>query len=269
MSLTVKSVNSKLEAENTALRAEILQLKNDFNEKLDLQNKKIENLAAKLDLVDSTSLLRQNTIEILQDQISILRAKVDSQAQYDRRPNLRINGVVLPKKGESESNETVMKIVEDVCADLDVPLESNDIFRAHRVGKKKSDDDGRHHQAIIVRFRSWKTRCALYKARPTKQRPRKKKGPAPSGYRSISLDITRDRYALLDDAKELIETHFPDNDDADGKVFAYSDVNCNLAVRFGRKNVKYFSDKAQLDKIFAELRSPDDESISDREGDDQ
>ena len=54
-----------------------------------------------------------------------------------------------------------MKFVKAVCADLDVPVQPSDIFRAHRVGLKKPEDGGRRHQAIIVRFRSWKARWVV------------------------------------------------------------------------------------------------------------
>jgi len=252
MSVTVKSVALKLDTENALLRAEMAKMKADFDERLGLSEKKIENLSARLVLTESTIALQKNTIEVLQGHISLQRDKVENQEQYHRRPNLRINSVVLPKPGESESNEDVMKIVEAVCTDLKVPLQPNDIFRAHRVGPKKTEEGGRRHQAVIVRFRSWQTRCALYKARPTKQRPRKTAGPAPFGYRSIGLDVTPDRYTLLDKSKELISEHFPDN----SKVFAYADVNCNLAVRLGDNNVKFFSNQVQLDKIFSDLPAP-------------
>ena len=254
MSLTVKSVAQKLDSENALLRAELAKMKLDFEERLALSDKKIENLSARLVLTESTVALQKNTIEVLQGQISLQRDKIENQDQYTRRPNLRINSVELPKAGVSETNDDVLNIVKAVCKDLQVPLQPHDIFRAHRVGPKKTEENGRRHQAVIVRFRSWQTRCALYKARPTRQRPRKSTAPAPFGYRSINLDITPDRYTLLEKAKELINEQFPDN----SKVFAYPDVNCNLAVRLADNNVKFFSNQAQLDKIFTDLPAPVD-----------
>lgn len=250
---TAQSVSKKCEAENAALRAEMELLKADFNNKLALQEKTIENLVARMELTDSTVALQKNAISKLKDDASSLREKLDRQDQYHRRPNLRINGVALPERGTRETNSDIMKIVEEVCADLEVDVKPDDIFRAHRVGAKKHDN-GRHHQAVIVRFRSWASRCALYRARPTAQRPRPKKtGPPPGrGYRSISLDLTASSYALLDKAKELIEEHYPDNPQSNdkNKVFAFSDLNCNLAIRFGEEGTKFFSNETQLDRIF-------------------
>jgi hypothetical protein len=105
MSVTVKSVALKLDTENALLRAEMAKMKADFDERLGLSKKKIENLSARLVLTESTIALQKNTIEVLQGHISLQRDKVKNQDQYHRRPNLRINSVVLPKPGESESNE--------------------------------------------------------------------------------------------------------------------------------------------------------------------
>lgn len=262
----ILTFSKKLDSSNDSLRAEIEELRSLFT-------KKFENLTAKLELTESTVAVQQTVIENLKTQISSLRekgeekqqdlsVKIERQEQYHRRCNLRINGVSAPAKGEAESNEQVMAIVDEVCNDLGVVVKRNDIFRAHRIGQRKTDSDtGRRHQAIIVRFRSWNARCAVYRARPTGKRPRKPKPgettPPGGGFKSVSLDLTHHSYALLDTARELISAKFPDNKDSEGKdkVFCYSDVNCNLAVRFGENDCKFFSSKSQLDEIFGGLQN--------------
>lgn len=279
--MTVKELESKLETvskkvdtNNADLRAEIQSLKELFT-------KKFENLNAKLELTESTVAVQRSVIDNLKIEISNLRENVDTQSgtlgnqidrqdQYQRRSNLRISGVALPVDGVSEENEEVLKIVDEVCEDLGVDVKRDDIFRAHRIGPKKSDDDGKRHQAIIVRFRSWKARCALYRARPTKKRPRKSATYASAtsaisasslpydtpgrGYKSVNLDLSRGSFDLLDKAKQIIATKFPDNQDSAGKdkTFAYSDYNCNLAVRFSDGKVRYFSSDYQLEQIFSD-----------------
>ena len=81
MSLTVKSVAQKLDSENALLRAELAKMKLDFEERLALSDKKIENLSARLVLTESTVALQKNTIEVLQGQISLQRDKIENQDQ--------------------------------------------------------------------------------------------------------------------------------------------------------------------------------------------
>ena len=135
-----------------------------------------------------------------------------------------------------------MKFVKAVCADLDVPVQhlQSTSRRVEEAGGRWSPSPGHNRE--------------IRPPRPTKESPRKKKVPSPSGYRSISLDLTSDRYTLLDKAKGLINTHFPDNSNQTQKVFAFADVNCNLAVRFGVNNMKLFSNEMQLNKIFAGIQ---------------
>ena len=110
--MTVKDLEKKLgdmskkhDEANAALKAEIAELKALFQSKID-------NLTAKLELSESTVAIQKTTIENLKNQISsqgqdIEEVKVGADAtegkanrseQYLRRPNLRINGVVLPDK---------------------------------------------------------------------------------------------------------------------------------------------------------------------------
>ncbi len=53
----------------------------------------------------------------------------------------------------------------DVFAELEVDISEDGIDRAHRVGKKTTDDDGIVGQAMIIKLNSWKDRVAVYRAR--------------------------------------------------------------------------------------------------------
>ena len=254
--VTLKSVSKRIDDENAVLRAEIAQMKADFGDQLALHEKKYVNILARMELCESTVAVQKNTIELLKGEIASLRGESFSQEQYLRRSNIRINGISLPPKGSDESPEVISKIVKDVCTDLGVAVEPGDVFRAHRIGKKKKDEDtGRFHQSVIVRFRSWNARCALYRARPTRQRPRKNQSAPPAGYKSVSLDLTKESFRLLDLAREKIRQNVKDNDTGDGhnKVFCYADINCNLVVRFGDKNLKFFRNERELNKLFADF----------------
>lgn len=265
----VDAISKQVDSKNAELKAEIDALKQLCETKFAFYQSKIENMSTRIDLNESTISLQKTVIDNLKTEISNLREKaegdsqsaldkIDDQKQYGMRPNLRINGVELPPKGVSESNEEVLKIVDEVCGELGAAVKPDDIFRAHRIGKKKVDENGRHHQAVIVRFRSWQARCALYRARPTRKKPRASAQPKPGeslpgrGFKSISLDLTPNRYDLLAKARSLIAENFPDNKDDAGKekVFAYADINCNLCIRFDEKKVKFFSSVTELEELF-------------------
>ena len=267
----VDAISKQIASTDTDLRGEIEALKQLCESKFAFYESKIENMSTRIELNESTISLQKTVIENLKTEIVGLREKteadcqsavdkLDDQKQYGMRPNLRINGVKLPPKGTSESNGEVLKIVDEVCSELGVVVKPEDIFRAHRIGKKKVDDNGRHHQAVIVRFRSWQARCDLYRARPTRKKPRQPSATLPKpgeslpgrGFKSISLDLTPNRYDLLEKARSLISAKYPDNKDGNGgdKVFAYADINCNLGIRFDEKNVKFFTSQIELENLF-------------------
>ena len=225
-------------------------------QRIELLEKTLQNQAAKIELLESTNALKTATVEALQKQLSSLEirmnssekldARIESQEQYQRRSDLRIYGV---KTAEKETAEDVVKLVEKVASQVGVDLKSEDIYRAHRIGKAKTLDNGTVVKPIIVKFRSWNARCAMYRARPTKSRPLKKlRDGEKRMFGSIGLDLTKQRADLLEEARNLLKTKFPE----DENVFAYSDINCALAIRFGEKNVKFFSNRKQLNDLFKE-----------------
>ena len=176
--------------------------------------------------------------------------------QYQRRTSLRIHGVPVPDG--PETNQEVIKHVEETHKALKIPFVRENIFRAHRIGQKKTIDvdidpnDKRKGvkkvktQAVICKFTSWDARCALYKARPTRKKPVNNKC-----FTSISLDLEKNRLALLDVARSKIT----DLDLNTNEVYAFADINCNLVVRHGHNNFKYFNNKNQLERILEDIQS--------------
>ena len=56
--------------------------------------------------------------------------------------------------------------MENILTELDCGVEIDSVDRAHRIGqRKKSDDDGKVHQQIIVRFSSFRDRTKVYRNR--------------------------------------------------------------------------------------------------------
>ena len=74
----------------------------------------------------------------------------------------------------------------------------------HIIGKTYTDKNtGKKVKFIIVKFNSWKSRKQLYNARP-KHFTSSKRKPGQHLF-SVSVNLTRRRYLLLNKAKELIK----------------------------------------------------------------
>ena len=84
-----------------------------------------------------------------------------------------------------------------------------------------------------MKFKSWSARKQFYDARPNNFKDGKKK----PGYKSfsVSVELTKRRYLLLGEARELIK-----NNDID---FAFADINCSLEFRYKIGLFRYFNSK--------------------------
>ena len=206
----------------------------------------VKNLQAQITTNESTIIIQKHNIDVLRNELGRAYGKIDDNLQYSKRMNLKIYDVDLPA-GQGhvpESNDDVKKIVSAVSSDLGVLLEKSDVLRAHRTGPKK-EVGGVKKQDIIVRFRSWESRCKLYKARPTRKSPRANPGPPPFGFKGISLDVTKRNSDLVKKARDMIKERFPDDDN----IFALTDINCNQAISYNRKMYYFSTDDELLTKI--------------------
>ena len=95
-------------------------------------------------------------------------------------------------------------------------------------------------RSIIVKFKSWESRAAFYKAR-TRNFMNGRKKPGAKSF-SVSLDLTKRRYALLTKAKGLVK-------DNPSVAYAFCDINCSLAIRFNDNTYKYFNSENKLMKL--------------------
>ena len=91
-----------------------------------------------------------------------------------------------------------------------------------------------------MKFKSWSARKQFYDARPNNFKDGKKK----PGYKSfsVSVELTKRRYLLLGEARELIKN----NDDID---FAFADINCSLGFRYKNGSFRYFSSENELHNL--------------------
>ena len=140
-----------------------------------------------------------------------MEEKIDNNEQYSRRLCLRINEIPLPEDG-NESGEDCLDKVKQLISELpDIDIPEVVIDRAHRIGKFKTDENGKIiGKQVIVRFTTWRHRTLLYKNRKKLKDVR------------IYLDLTKKRLDLLKLASRKVEGN-------ENVSFAFSDLNCNLS----------------------------------------
>ena len=105
----------------------------------------------------------------LSDQIETVNlnmsAKLNEMEQYNRKTNIRINGI--PEVGIETAEDTTLKVIETINNTFkDINLRSEHVNIAHRLGMKKANA---HHtkspRQIIVKFHSRMKRDELLKRR--------------------------------------------------------------------------------------------------------
>ena len=152
-------------------------------DKIKAQNDRIEELESKL-------ALKQNIIDHPE-------IKCDDNEQYSRRSCLQIHGLDF----SSDEDEGVLKKVEKCYSDMGIEFNQNEIDHAHYIGKPYMDKKENKARSIIVKFRSWKSRTAFYKAQPRNHLDQQKK---PGSSFNVSLDLTKRCSNLLIKAKGLM-----------------------------------------------------------------
>ena len=182
----------------------------------------------------------ESQIAVQQNSIDKLIISCDDNQQYARRSSLRIHGIPTPEDGvEEDINSTLTKCYQE----MNLTFNEENIDRAHRIGKCYKDiASGKITQSIIVKFKDWKSRQELYKARPKYFVNGKKK---PGRKFSITPDLTIRRYNLLKKAKGQIK---------DKSEFSYAliDTNCSLALKIKDGPYRYFNSDKELNDIIDE-----------------
>jgi len=173
---------------------------------IDTQQKKIESL--------------EGHVSILQNTVRLLKKDQENQEQYLRRQCLRIFGVPKPAK---ESPEDCFNTVKKIIADVGLKIPEDTLDRAHRIGRARDNQP----PAIIVKFTNFRHRTALYEKRKVIREKFKY---------SVNLDLTRERLALLKQAKTFLSSKSTSTED-----FVFADTNCVVTAKIGQKFHKIFS----------------------------
>ena len=172
----------------------------------------------------------EGNLSILNNTVELLERKCDDNEQYSRRPSLRISHI--PSSGYGETSKKCVELVVGKLNKIpDINISSNDIVRAHRVGKVTNGGETKPRQ-MIVKFKSWDIRTQIYKARK-KLTDRK-----------IFIDLTKRRFALMKLATEKIQSN-------DNINYAFCDINCSLGVKLLNGDLRFFNSEVELDSIIS------------------
>ena len=197
---------------------------NRLIQRLEDQEKKITELYKENERKDERILQLESTVALKKHHMDILIEKCDDVEQYTRRHSVRINGI----EGGNVKSEDIFEVLDKCYNDSGLPFDRNEINRAHRVGKVKVDEEtNRRTQSIIVQYKSWDARCKLYQNRP-------KKKPGIDRKFTVSLDLTKRRLNLLNDARNEI-VNYP------SVSYAFSDINCNIVLKMANGDFKHFN----------------------------
>ena len=192
-----------------------------FEEKFTAQNQKIVDLEEKI-------VLQEKKIE----NQSI---KCDDNEQYSGRYCLRMHGLKYEK---NENQNDIVPKVPECFSEIGLPYEEAEIDRVHRIGKPyKNEGSGLTMKSIIIKFKSWRYKQDIYRNRPRRFENGKKK-PGENSFR-VSLDLTKRRYNLLKIAQGIVK-------EKDNVSFVCAGVNYSLAIRFKNGTIKYFNSEYEF-----------------------
>ena len=114
---------------------------------------------------------------------------------------------------------------------MGIEFNQNEIDCAHYISKSSIDkNENKKARSIIIKFRSWES-TAFSKVRPRNHLDRQKK---PSSSFNVSLDITKHRYNLLTNARELVSNN-------PLVLYVFSVINCSLVLKFNDNTFHCFS----------------------------
>ena len=202
------------------------------NAKIDELVDQIRQRDIKINALEEKVAFLEGKISVIEKVTTLLERKLDDGEQYQRRPSLRIDGIPMVRN-ERETGEVCLRKVKEEVAKLGLKPESMKFDRAHRIGREKFDADGNAlPRQMIFRMTSWADRTQIYKAR-NKERGAKVK---------FYIDLTKRRFQL----KKLASDRVKGNPLVD---FVFTDVNCNLCIRFVNGDYKFFNSSEELDNL--------------------
>lgn len=150
-----------------------------------------------------------NQIDGLRQENAQLRDEIDSLEQYSRRELVRFSGI------PETAGEDTTAIVRNIVQEIDSDWVDTDIIRSHRVGKPRTDRQGRKPfpRQIIVRLKDTAVKRRILKCSKTLK-------DTQHSNVMINEDLTKRRNALAYKARKLKSGGFITNTwTIDGKIF--------------------------------------------------
>ena len=144
-------------------------------------------VATHVEQLHSTTEVSKRVSSQLEASVKSLTDDLDDLQQYSRRTCLLIHGVA-----EEESENVEAKVFDVIKKEVKADLETKDVSRTHRLGKKRTDNKPR---PIIVRFLSYRQRKQVF----DKKKALKGKKIV------ITENLTKSRYTLLQKCKDFFE----------------------------------------------------------------
>ena len=209
---------------NAELKDKVAKMELRLRE-LEVKNEKLEEKVAIL----------ESRVSVAETVSSKLVLELDRLDQYHRRPNIIMRKVFLPENETLNAlTSTVTKVIGE---EINLPNAVDDIDKFHRVGRVKTVG-GKKHQDIIIRFKTHRSRYAVYQDRKKSKSVK------------ISPNLTKRRGALLYEASQLVN-------DAEKVNFVFANVHGDLNIRlvepYKDKMVFPFSSMGQLKDLLAEI----------------
>ena len=166
--------------------------------------------------------------------------EMDNLKQCSRREHIRIRGVPDPQEKKDDGEEIVVELAEK----LDITIETYDIQRAHRLGRKQSPMAKPH--LIIDRFVKYKHRNDILFSKPKLKNCNNGK----LNYAFITEDLTPLRSKLLNYVKN----------DCDGKFVLCHTYNGRIRMKRSacEQGVMTDNGKGEVTVNWIVISSPDD-----------
>ena len=184
-------LDNLLRTTTAELKSEIDALKLLINTK----NEQISELNDKVVQVVKQNVNLSSEVKRLTDNVFV---KIDDLEQYDRKNNIRIEGIEL---SENETNAQLTKKVTDTLNSMGAEVTASDYFRLHRSGTPHTKN-GKKIAQTIVRFRSWAARSRAYKTRYFGTDAERKARPF-----FVRQYLTKRRLNLLSAAQNALSDH--------------------------------------------------------------
>lgn len=199
----------------------------EIYETVKLLKDEIQYLKSELEVSNTNLTIVKSENAQLKQALNLTNFKLDNLEQYGRRENLRLHNIPESEVNKDDGESQVIEIAKA----LNVKLNSSDIQRAHRLGRKKSGINPGKPRPIIVRFHAYKKRNELLHAKINLKKTEK--------YKNVFIyeHLTPLRSKLLRYCKQECEGKFVQCHTINGRIrFKKSAVKEGLPLDDNRKD---------------------------------